>query len=133
MTREEFESILEEAFLEGYNNAIDEIEEILDEDYIDIEDDYEVYDEGAIKRIKEKVGNFIDDVKAAGRSIKSIQNKNSYKQFYLGPNGVRAKRARYQAAQDSDAPEEIKKKMKKEYDDAMGDYKHTTSNKWKFL
>ena len=45
MTREEFESILEEAFLEGYNNAYEEIEEILDEDYIDIEDDYEVYDE----------------------------------------------------------------------------------------
>jgi hypothetical protein len=51
MTREEFESILEEAFLEGYNNAIDEIEEILDEDYIDIEDDYEVYDEDAHKRV----------------------------------------------------------------------------------
>ena len=50
MTREEFESILEEAFLEGYNNAYEEIEEILDEDYIDIEDDYEVYDEDAHKR-----------------------------------------------------------------------------------
>ena len=45
MTREEFESILEEAFLEGYNNAYEEIEEILDEDYIDIEDDMDSYNE----------------------------------------------------------------------------------------
>ena len=55
MTREEFESILEEAFLEGYNNAIDEIEEILDEDYIDIEDDYGYYTESnAAARARKK-------------------------------------------------------------------------------
>ena len=45
MTREEFESLLEEAFIEGYNNAMDEVEEILNEDYIDIEDDIDSYNE----------------------------------------------------------------------------------------
>ena len=45
MTREEFEALLEEAFIEGYNNAYEEIEEILDEDYIDIEDNMDSYNE----------------------------------------------------------------------------------------
>ena len=46
MTRDEFEALLEEAFIEGYNNAYDEIEEVLNEDYIEIEDeDMDSYNE----------------------------------------------------------------------------------------
>ena len=46
MTREEFESILEECFIEGYNTAIEDIQEdILDEEAYDLEDEYEYYTE----------------------------------------------------------------------------------------
>ncbi len=46
MTREEFESILEEAYIEGYNNAISDIQEdILDEEAYDLEGDYDYYTE----------------------------------------------------------------------------------------
>ena len=114
MYNEEFEALLEEAFKAGYNDA-----------------NKDIFTEGLIQRLKTSVGNFVDDVKAAGGALKSIQNKNSYKNFYLGPSGVREKRARYQAVKDSDAPEYIKKKLKKEYDDAMKIYNGTRSNKWK--
>ena len=114
MTRKEFEALLEEAFEIVYDDA-----------------NTDIFTEGLIQRLKTSVGNFVDDVKAAGGALKSIQNKNSYKNFYLGSNGVREKRARYQAAQDSNAPEHIKKKLKKEYDDAMEIYNGTRSNKWK--
>ena len=43
MTREEFESILEEAYIEGYNSAIEDIQEdILDEEAYDLEGEYEI-------------------------------------------------------------------------------------------
>ncbi len=46
MTREEFESILEEYFIEGYNSALEDIEEdILDEEAYDLERDYDYYTE----------------------------------------------------------------------------------------
>ena len=46
MTRDEFESILEEVFEEGYNQAIFDIQEdILDEEAYDLEDEYEYYNE----------------------------------------------------------------------------------------
>ena len=46
MTRDEFESILEEAYIEGYNSALEDIQEdILDEEAFDLEDDYEYYTE----------------------------------------------------------------------------------------
>jgi len=46
MTREEFESILEEAYIEGYNTAIEDIQEdILDEEAYDLEGEYENYTE----------------------------------------------------------------------------------------
>ena len=46
MTREEFESILEECFIEGYNSALEDIEEdILDEEAYDLEKDYDYYTE----------------------------------------------------------------------------------------
>jgi len=46
MTREEFESILEEAYIEGYNTAIEDIQEdILDEEAYDLENEYEYYTE----------------------------------------------------------------------------------------
>ena len=42
MTREEFESILEEAYIEGYNTAISDIQEdILDKEAYDLEGEYE--------------------------------------------------------------------------------------------
>ena len=51
MTREEFESILEEAYIEGYNTAIEDIQEdILDEEAYDLENEYEVYAEGYNKK-----------------------------------------------------------------------------------
>ena len=52
MTREEFESILEEVFEEGYNQALNDIEqEITNEEAdetldFDLEDDYKSYTEG---------------------------------------------------------------------------------------
>ncbi len=46
MTRDEFESILEEAYIEGYNSALEDIQEdILDEEAFDLEDDYDYYTE----------------------------------------------------------------------------------------
>jgi len=46
MTREEFESILEEAYMEGYNTAISDIQEdILDEEAYDLEGEYDYYTE----------------------------------------------------------------------------------------
>ena len=46
MTREEFESILEEAYIEGYNTAIEDIQEdILDEEAYDLENEYDYYTE----------------------------------------------------------------------------------------
>lgn len=57
MTREEFEYILEEAYIEGYNTALEDIEEdILDEEAYDLEGEYEYYTESnaaARKRKKE--------------------------------------------------------------------------------
>ena len=41
MTREEFEALLEEAFIEGYNNAIDEIFE--EDNTFDLEDEMDSY------------------------------------------------------------------------------------------
>ena len=41
LSREEFESILEECFIEGYNSALEDIEEdILDEEAFDLEREY---------------------------------------------------------------------------------------------
>ena len=46
MTREEFESILEEAYIEGYNSALEDVQEdILDEEAFDLERDYDYYTE----------------------------------------------------------------------------------------
>jgi len=46
LSREEFESILEEAYIEGYNTALEDIQEdILDEEAFDLEGDYKVYTE----------------------------------------------------------------------------------------
>jgi hypothetical protein len=46
MTREEFESILEEAYNDGYNQAIEDIQEdILDEEAFDLEGEYNYYTE----------------------------------------------------------------------------------------
>ena len=100
MTREEFESILEEAFIEGYNNAYEEIEEILDEDYIDIEDDMDSYNEeqdghprtlrgtgihmlpkGAYKAFKDsrkeyiKANNYADDINKYPRNSQIRREK----------------------------------------------------------
>jgi hypothetical protein len=48
MTREEFESILEEAYIEGYNTAIEDIQEdILDEEAFDLEGEYDYYTESS--------------------------------------------------------------------------------------
>ena len=50
MTREEFESILEEAYIEGYNSALEDIQEdILDEESYDLEGEYEYYTESGRK------------------------------------------------------------------------------------
>ena len=43
MTREEFESILEEAFMAGYNDAIDEV--FKEDNTFDLEDEMDSYDE----------------------------------------------------------------------------------------
>ena len=45
MTREEFEALLEEAFIEGYNDAIDEIFE--EDNTFDLEDEYDYYNESS--------------------------------------------------------------------------------------
>ena len=46
MTREEFESLLEEAFIEGYNSVIEEIEEeVYDESKFDLEEEMDAYSE----------------------------------------------------------------------------------------
>ena len=51
MTREEFESILEEAYIEGYNTAIEDIQEdILDEEAYDLENEYGYYNEARMDR-----------------------------------------------------------------------------------
>ena len=46
MTRDEFESILEEVYMEGYNSALEDIQEdILDEEAYDLENEYNYYTE----------------------------------------------------------------------------------------
>ena len=45
MTRDEFEALLEEAFLAGYNDAIDEIFE--EDNTFDLEDEYDYYNESS--------------------------------------------------------------------------------------
>ena len=58
MTREEFESILEEAYIEGYNTAIEDIQEdILDEEAYDLEGEYEYYTETLSKGDKHEIKN----------------------------------------------------------------------------
>ena len=59
MTREEFESILEEAYIEGYNTALEDIQEdILDEEAYDLEGEYEYYTESLSNKDKLKVKEF---------------------------------------------------------------------------
>jgi hypothetical protein len=60
MTREEFESILEEAYIEGYNTAIEDIQEdILDEEAFDLENEYEYYTES--KNVGNKMKELRDE------------------------------------------------------------------------
>lgn len=58
LSKEEFENILEECFMEGYNSALEEIFNE-SEDYIDSKDDYDVYDEesGHDRHFLNKRGN----------------------------------------------------------------------------
>ena len=54
MTRDEFEALLEEAFIEGYNNAIDEV---FDEDSdFDLEEEMDNYNES--KNVKNKMDKY---------------------------------------------------------------------------
>ena len=134
LSREEFESILEECFIEGYNSALEDIQEdILDEEAYDLEDDY--YNEGVVTdSLKDKVNNVKDDVKAFGRAMKSGADKRAYKNFYKGSNGVKAKRAKYNAIKNSkDVPDDLKQKYKKEYEDALADYEKASPNKFKII
>ena len=60
MTREEFESILEEAYIDGYNSAIEDIQEdILNEEAYDLERDYEYYNES--KNVRKRMDELDTD------------------------------------------------------------------------
>ena len=52
MTREEFESILEEGFEEGYNQAIDDLEQEIANEEAEELTDFDYYDEGIDVRNK---------------------------------------------------------------------------------
>ena len=84
MTREEFESILEEAFLKGYNDTMDEI--FNEDTSFDLEDEYEYYTESnaATKAshrniIKSKFKDGSHEVKAKGYDINDDEDEDSSK------------------------------------------------------
>ena len=68
MTRDEFESILEEAYIEGYNSLIDEIFD--ESDDIEDEDSYESYNEAITPENKAKIRDYIKAYKNAGGTKK---------------------------------------------------------------
>ena len=80
MTREEFESILEEAFLAGYNDAIDEIFE--EDSSFDLEDEMDSYLESN------------KETKARNREIgkrafeKRLQNSSDIAKYYYNKGGT---------------------------------------------
>ena len=87
MTRDEFESILEEAFMEGYNNAYEEVEEAINEayeedDYIDIEGIDEDAHPRHINRQFPLGGMFmkgdrnIKDIKRLQHELKKLRSKD---------------------------------------------------------
>jgi hypothetical protein len=96
MTREEFESILEEAYNDGYNQAIEDIQEdILDEEAFDLEGEYNYYTEStrrknpraaqmsrAIRYGERVFGVPADDQYDAIRSIKQNNGKPDYQNAY---------------------------------------------------
>lgn len=82
MTREEFESILKEVYIEGYNTAIEDIQEdILDEEAFDLEREYEYYTEGVIADTKTNIKTWYkrrltsDEIKEAEKEFVSIIKK----------------------------------------------------------
>ena len=87
MTREEFESILEEAYIEGYNTAIEDIQEdILDEEAYDLEGEYDYYTEGIGDTKATKFGKAImrgGDIVAKELGVSKGTRKNMAK---LGMN-----------------------------------------------
>ena len=73
MTREEFESILEEAFLAGYNDAIDEIFE--EDNTFDLEDEMDSYNETKLlKGPATSVKKYNDFLKKKGISDEERKN-----------------------------------------------------------
>ena len=66
MTREEFEALLEEAFIEGYNDAIDEIFE--EDNTFDLEDEMDSYLES--------------NKETKARNKKTLQNYIKYQKYY---------------------------------------------------
>ena len=99
MTREEFESILEEVYIEGYNTAIEDIQEdILDEEAYDLENEYEVYAESrkpqyaqasrALRYAKKGFGIPEDDQFELGRQIRNgnMSSKDAYNLTTKGKN-----------------------------------------------
>ena len=76
MTREEFASILEEAYIEGYNTAIEDIQEdILNEEAYDLEGEYKVYCEKVENKEEVKLFNDLSKAKGIGKETRNLGTK----------------------------------------------------------
>ena len=75
MTHDEFEALLEEAFLAGYNDAIDEIFE--EDNTFDLEDEYDYYYNEASKweRVQFAIENLKNKFKYKDPKLRGLANK----------------------------------------------------------
>ena len=111
MTRDEFESILEEAYIEGYNTAIEDIQEdILDEEAFDLEGDYDYYTEDAHPRSLRGTGihNLVKGGLGALRKTQRDHKKakdlhNKYLNAIIGDdsNRISARKKSYKANREA--------------------------------
>jgi len=67
LSREEFESILEECFIEGYNSALEDIQE-------------DIYNEGVVTDIKDYIHHRLDDDEIEEATNEFLKVKNSMKE-----------------------------------------------------
>ena len=88
MTREEFESILEEAFMAGYNDAIDEIFE--EDNTFDLEDEYNVFCEKVTDEMDKLRQKRQFDQNTNSVTYAPVKGSNNYKgadQYDFGKSG----------------------------------------------
>ena len=92
MTRDEFEALLEEAFIEGYNNAIDEIFE--EDNTFDLEDEMDSYVEAQKSNGRDVAKEYLDKLpnSAYKRSMARVAALTNSDKDYPGAAARMAKK-----------------------------------------